>query len=190
MDYKAMIDNLVASEYYEAMGPLEVTKDLVEQQRKRSLEVKNCNHLFVVTKDEENYETIGGEQHYSAPTVECVHCGISNRLVNYHNRLWNENPTNIHSGYPFEGALFLENFESWFKDGKVRDGHFDKVTSPFLSNEVLYINNAKYWYDAAKNLKPEAPEEELFKAMKYLINCYQENIKKVQMIEQPNSKKF
>ena len=181
MDYKAMIDGLIAKEYGEAMGPIEVTDEVIKKQHERDEEVKKCNHLFVVTRSDEHYTTIDGKDHYSAPTIECVHCGVSNRLVNYHNRLWNEDPSRIHSGYPFEGALFLENFIDYFKDGKIRDGHFENIKAPFLSNEVLDINNAKYWYDAARSLKPNATDEEIFETMKYLLKIFRENVSKVQL---------
>ncbi len=189
MNYKGEMHELLASEYDKAMGPIEVTPELKKAQAERVEEVKNCKHLFVITKGEETYTTWDADkEHYSAPTVECVHCGCSNRLVNYHNKEWNMKPTSIHSGYPFEAAIFLENFEDCFINKKIRDGHLNMSKFKLLSNEILEVYDARYWYNAAKTLKPNASQEELFQTMKYLVNLFKENIEKVQMTDSRSSK--
>ncbi len=180
MDYKGEMNELVASEYDRAMAPLDVTPEFKKSQALRVEEVSKCNHLFVITRDEETYSSWDPDkEHYSAPTIECVHCGCSNRLVNYHNMVWNTKPTSIHSGYPFEAAIFLENFEKNFVNKKIRDGHLDISKFNLLSNEILDVYDARYWYNAAKTLKPKASQEELFETMKYLIKLFKENVEKV-----------
>ena len=122
-----------------------------EMKEKRLNQVKNCNHLFVCT-----------EVNNLSPVVECVHCGLNNRTLNFYYKFMkyvdkNKIPKEYQNIFPFEAKLFMEQLP--LKDSNKFN---------LLSDDVIRTSHASVLYQAAREINTYADNQIIFQIMKKL----------------------
>lgn len=128
-----------------------------EIKEKRIEQVKNCNHVFVCTDIDD-----------LSPVIECIHCGLNNRTLNYYHKFMryvdkNKIPHELKNLLPFEAKLFMEELPSFFSR---QDNNLDRFN--LLSDEIIRTFHASVLYQAAREINNQDDDHTLFEIMKSL----------------------
>lgn len=163
-------------EFAQCMRKLRVASEEIIEKRK--IEMRNCNHLFVLLrKGEEIYGCHSTDYYKGANEVECVHCGLTNRFNRIELVLDSDY---IEYSKRFRGmivsqtkynrkTLESEMFEEIFKNLYYRSGKsFNNSSLNLISNECLLTNHPRLLYQLALKINPLAEDAKIFEIMKAL----------------------
>lgn len=120
-----------------------------------------CDHLFV--KLREGYTSPGfhsSDYEYVEPRIKCLHCGLTN---------WWEGLNPLYKTTHDE--MLDEAYYDYIRTFCPSDARFDKGDTswiPFISKEAHCFIKPEEYYLKAKELKPDATNEELFCLMKQI----------------------
>lgn len=129
-----------------------------EMKLKKQQQITNCNHLFVYTENDDKI-----------PVIECVHCGLSNRMLNFYFKFmehFDPKTIKIAPGYPeelpFEASLFIHEFPNSFVNGKFV---FNSNDYRIISNQIISTWHASILYKAACEIEATGSLEKIFQIM-------------------------
>ena len=145
-------------------------KNTLEQRLKhKRIEMEQCVHLFV--KQEEGYWTGGyhsSDYEYTPCLITCVKCGLNNNHLNMDIILRNKYINILRQFDPTEYYMLGLNDDIFKKQFGNNQGLESERKITFLSDEVLSAINPMELYQQAKEINPDADNEELFQIMKKL----------------------
>ena len=139
-----------------------------EQKEIRNSQVSECNHEFVCLK---RGMYVGGYNHcFENLVIECVHCGLTNKLI-YLTDLFNRDPATLFSSIgnkcldilifkkegdsvPYENVLFYQAY----KNNQLKNINL-------ISDKEVHNDHATILYKLAKSIEPQATNEELVQIM-------------------------
>lgn len=166
----------INDEFGQCMRKLRIIPTELAQKRKE--EIKICNHLFVKLRQGEEIFGYNSTDYYKeANTVECVHCGLTNRFNRIEEVLDSEY---IELSKSFRGmipsltgynkkTMESQMFEEVFKDSYFRGGKsFNNSDVNLISEECLQTCHPGLLYRIAFQINPLGNSEELFEIMKHL----------------------
>jgi len=141
--------------------------------KRRIEEIENCNHLFLKLKDKEyvgtNHSSDTGDE---LSTLECVHCGLTNKFEFLENKL--QDIDTLYTNPTIETKLFHKTY----KDAYIRcSKSFNENVFNLISDEVIPTNQAGLLYKLALIINPIGTNEELFSIMNTL-NELETNLEK------------
>lgn len=120
-----------------------------------------CDHLFV--KLREGYTSPGfhsSDYEYVEPRIHCLHCGLTN---------WWQGLSDVYKTTldRLRDEAYLDYVQT-FCPSDIRFDKGDTSWIPFISKEVHCFVRPEDYYLKAKELKPEATNEEIFELMKQI----------------------
>lgn len=149
-----LLYNDVLSQFYKGYFVSE------EEKRKRKEKVSKCNHLFVCTDIDD-----------ISPVIECIHCSLSNRTLNFYYQFSRRIDMNKYKisdtkeKFPFEAKLFIENYPSCLIDNNY---NFDLNNYNLISKEVIKTWHARILYLASSEIEQTDDYLKSFQIMKEL----------------------
>lgn len=158
-------------------------KPMSEDIAKRKMEnMKCCNHLFVYLNGLDIYGS------KNTMTVECVHCGITNKFLQLEEFFNSNSRINPFSLPKNTKTLQSEMFMQMLKQNHCQnDQSFNEIGLKFMSEEILPTYHPGLLYQLALQIKFDASIEETFDVMKQL-HALETNIEvlHLQTLEQAN----
>lgn len=113
-------------------------------------QMRNCHHLFVVVQK----ENIPNNPLF----VQCIYCGLTNKYLKKADKDLN-NYERIHN------SVFWDQYRYAYQE---KEKKFDSNAFNCISQETLYSKHLRELYNLAREIKPDATNEEIFVIMKRL----------------------
>ena len=134
-------------------------------------EMEQCDHLFL--KTQEGYWTGGfhsSDYEYTPCTVKCLKCGLTNYHINMDVILRTKYSNALKQINPQKYYWLMLNDDAFRKQfGNINNQEYaPKGTFNLISDEVLPVTNPISLFQMAKQINPDASNEELFELMKEL----------------------
>lgn len=155
------------------MNNLNQRINVLEQKLlQKMIEMEQCDHLFV--KQQEGY-WIGGfhssDYEYTPCTIKCLKCGLTNYHINMDLILREKYSYAIKLINPSKYYWFMVNDEVFKKQFGSISGQGRDLKDIFnlISEEVLTATDPISLFQIAKQINPNADNEELFEIMKELF---------------------
>lgn len=160
-----------------------------ELVQKRQEEIKRCNHLFVKLRQGEEIFGYNSTDYYKeANTVECIHCGLTNRFnkieevlasdyIEFSNSFRGMIPSlTKYNKKTLESQMFEEIYKHSYYRGRKS---FKNSDLNLISEECLQTYHPGLLYRLALKINPQGNNEEIFKIMKQLdtLETIQEKIR-------------
>ena len=159
-----LLYNDVLSQFYKGYFVKEA------EQIKRREEVSKCNHLFVCTDIDD-----------ISPIIECVHCSLSNRTLNFYYQFSKRIDMNKYKisneKFPFEAKLFIETFPNCLLDDIY---NIDLNNYNLISTEVIKTWHARLLYLASCEIELTGDYLKKFQIMKE-INELEDEFERIQI---------
>ena len=135
-----------------------------EEELARIKEIRNCNHLFV--KLRENEKSIYSS--HDIPTIECVHCGVTNKYVDLEYTL-NKFPKSLEY---YVLTRFhhtnIEYNECTIETEMMNEICYNKESISLMSDKIVRTLHPSVLYHIAKLLYPDDDNEKLITVMQKL----------------------
>ena len=155
------------AQYYRQM-PSFITEEVKQERETRTKMIKECNHLFVLLEDGKYIHNFNSSNcEYVQNTVECVHCGLTNKFMCFEDERWMISGIGSSSSFmTLDSKLFREIFaSSYIRAGK----SFDESAINLISEKPLNTNHPGLLYKIAnliiQEINPDATLEEIFEIM-------------------------
>ena len=134
--------------------------------------MEECDHLFLKLRNGVDYYGFHSSDCGHDPcVVKCLHCGLTNAYIemDYISREIEEKLRWMNPRYDAFIKMNDKVFKRQYNHGYRRGGKsFDERVFNLISNEPLYLEYPLVIYKVAKEINPNADNEELFSIMKEL----------------------
>ena len=153
-------------------------KDVEAFRENRRQQMRRCNHEFILLKEGCWHNGMGfnsSDYVYEHNTIECVHCGLTNKYKKIEDTLMEMNESeSIFSLKKIKPAVESEEFNLYFtKKDKVRTpfgiGYSDKFDVKLISKKIINSTHAPLLYHIARTIDINADNDRLIEIMLKLI---------------------
>jgi hypothetical protein len=142
-----------------------------EEVQRRKSEMTNCNHLFVMLEKGSNTPgNHSSDWEYIPNTVECVHCGLTNKFMKLEEKFKEFFSTLEYERATLESKMFSELFSSYYNRG---GKSFSESGIDLISYEVLPTHHPGLLYQIAMSINPNGTHKEIFDIMTELHFFYE-----------------